>query len=70
MWNEHFGIGVVEMMAAGLLTIAHDTGGPKSNIVVPLNGQRTGYLASTEEEYAGAIYRILLDFIGLKQSSG
>jgi hypothetical protein len=23
MWNEHFGIGIVEMMAAGLLTIAH-----------------------------------------------
>jgi hypothetical protein len=23
MWNEHFGIGIVEMMAAGLITIAH-----------------------------------------------
>lgn len=23
MWNEHFGIGVVEMMAAGLITVAH-----------------------------------------------
>ena len=28
MWNEHFGIGVVEMMAAGVVTIAHDSGGP------------------------------------------
>merc|ERR1712098_331331 len=28
MWNEHFGIGIVEMMAAGLLTIAHRSGGP------------------------------------------
>ena len=27
MWNEHFGIAVVEMMAAGLITIAHDSGG-------------------------------------------
>ena len=23
MWNEHFGIAVVEMLAAGLITIAH-----------------------------------------------
>lgn len=23
MWNEHFGIGVVECMAAGLITVAH-----------------------------------------------
>lgn len=23
MWNEHFGIGVVDMMAAGLITVAH-----------------------------------------------
>ena len=27
MWNEHFGIGVVEMQAAGMITIAHDSGG-------------------------------------------
>lgn len=29
MWNEHFGIGVVESMAAGLIMIAHASGGPK-----------------------------------------
>lgn len=23
MWNEHFGIGIVECMAAGLITVAH-----------------------------------------------
>ena len=57
MWNEHFGIGVVEMMSAGLITIAHDSGGPKSDIVVPWNSQLTGLLASTPEEYAGAIYK-------------
>jgi len=59
MWNEHFGIGVVEMMAAGLITIAHNSGGPRSDIVVPLpeNGQPTGLLASTPQEYADAIYK-------------
>ena len=27
MWNEHFGTSVVEM-AAGLVTVAHNSGGP------------------------------------------
>jgi len=55
MWNEHFGIGVVEMMAAGLITIAHNSGGPKSDIVRP----KTGYLACSEEEYAETMYSVL-----------
>ena len=33
MWNEHFGIGVVELMASGVVAIAHDSGGPKLDIV-------------------------------------
>ena len=56
MWNEHFGIGVVEMMAAGLLVVAHNSGGPKADIVTPLHGNKqTGYLAATDEEYADAM---------------
>ncbi|KAJ2726329.1 asparagine-linked glycosylation protein [Coemansia sp. Benny D115] len=35
MRDEHFGIGIVEMMAAGLLTIAHDSAGPKLDIITP-----------------------------------
>jgi alpha-1,2-mannosyltransferase len=34
MWNEHFGISVVEMMAAGLVVIAHNSGGPKMDIIL------------------------------------
>ena len=49
MWNEHFGICVVELMAAGLVTIAHRSGGPKSDII---EEGRTGFLAETAEEYA------------------
>ncbi len=33
MWNEHFGISVVEMMAMGLVVIAHNSGGPKADII-------------------------------------
>ncbi|CAM9871147.1 unnamed protein product, partial [Laminaria digitata] len=54
MWNEHFGIGVVEMMAAGLVTIAHWSGGPAEDIIVPIAhiGMTTGFLAKTPEGYA------------------
>jgi alpha-1,2-mannosyltransferase len=55
MWNEHFGIGVVESMAAGAITLAHNSGGPRSDILVPWGGQRTGFLAATPEEYADAL---------------
>ena len=42
MWNEHFGIGVVEYQAAGLISVVHDSGGPKEDIVVEMEGQPTG----------------------------
>jgi alpha-1,2-mannosyltransferase len=34
MHQEQVGIGIVEMMAAGLLTIAHNPGGLSTNIIV------------------------------------
>ena len=83
MWNEHFGIGVVEMMAAGLVTVAHNSGGPKSDIIVrpwDLNGvpnynkKPTGCLASTAREYASAMNIIITkgpqseDIIKIRQS--
>lgn len=42
MWNEHFGIGVVEYQAAGLISVVHDSGGPKGDIVVDFAGGPTG----------------------------
>lgn len=33
MEDEHFGISVVELMASGLLTIAHNSAGPKQDII-------------------------------------
>lgn len=58
MIDEHFGIGVVECMASGLVTIAHNSAGPKMDIVVPHKGQKSGFLAETEEEYANCFYTI------------
>ncbi|KAF1743218.1 hypothetical protein MXB_2028 [Myxobolus squamalis] len=33
MVQEHFGIGIVEMMASGLVVVAHESGGPKRDIM-------------------------------------
>jgi len=57
MWNEHFGIGVVEMLAAGVVCIAHNSGGPALDII---DDRRTGRLATTEQEYADAMADLLL----------
>lgn len=59
MWNEHFGIGVVECMAAGTIILAHKSGGPKLDIVVPYDNGPTGFLADDEDSYADAMERIL-----------
>lgn len=45
MWNEHFGIGVVEYQAAGLISVVHASGGPKMDIVVDIDGGPTGETA-------------------------
>ena len=42
MWNEHFGIGVVEYQAAGLICVVNDSGGPKADIVVDVDEEPTG----------------------------
>lgn len=70
MKDEHFGIGVVELMvtpflsyaktdrflflilswqAAGVVPIAHNSAGPKEDIVVTWQGSKTGFLATTAD---------------------
>ena len=56
MRQEHFGIGIVEMMAAGLVTIAHNSGGPQTDIV---EQGETGFLTTTADDYAEAIHQAL-----------
>jgi len=56
MWNEHFGIGIVEMMAAGAIVLAHKSGGPKMDII---DEGQTGFLASDIDSYATMMRQIL-----------
>lgn len=59
MVDEHFGISVVEYMAAGAVPIAHNSAGPKMDIVLEEDGQQTGFLAQNVDEYAEAILKVL-----------
>ncbi|XP_046475881.1 GDP-Man:Man(3)GlcNAc(2)-PP-Dol alpha-1,2-mannosyltransferase [Neodiprion pinetum] len=59
MWNEHFGIGIVECMAAGLIMVAHASGGPKADIIETQRGSQTGFLAENEKEYAKVMAYIM-----------
>lgn len=59
MVDEHFGIGVVELMAAGLITVANRSGGPLLDIIETSEASRLGFLATTAEEYAHTLKFIL-----------
>lgn len=60
MSNEHFGIGIVECMAAGCVMVAHDSGGPKMDIMKEWKGQLTGFLADSVRVYAEYLYDIFM----------
>lgn len=75
MHDEHFGICVVEYMAAGVVPVAHESAGPKLDIVVPAltardadkvqaeedpeGGKTVGMLANTTEEFAECLYTLV-----------
>ena len=45
-------------MAAGTVILAHNSGGPKLDIVTDFNQQKTGYLADDIQSYAVAMETI------------
>lgn len=55
MRDEHFGISVVELQRAGLITLAHRSGGVALDIV---QDGVTGFLVDTAEDYAQAILHV------------
>ena len=63
MYAEHFGIGNVEGLAAGLIPVVHRSGGPFLDIVVPVKDdegveREVGLHAETVDEYASAFERV------------
>ncbi|KIK36874.1 glycosyltransferase family 4 protein [Suillus luteus UH-Slu-Lm8-n1] len=59
MVDEHFGINVVEFMAAGVIPVTHASGGPLHDIVVPLDGEATGFHARDPQSFANAMHAVL-----------
>lgn len=59
MLDEHFGISVVEQMAAGLIMVAHRSGGPLLDIIETSESSRLGFLAQTPQEFAYIIKFVL-----------
>jgi len=55
MINEHFGIGVVECLAAGLITLTHASGGPKLDMIT--DGVN-GFLATDSHSFCETLYKI------------
>ncbi|XP_032457380.1 GDP-Man:Man(3)GlcNAc(2)-PP-Dol alpha-1,2-mannosyltransferase-like [Nasonia vitripennis] len=59
MWNEHFGISVVDGLAAGLIMVANASGGPKADIIDTKDKIRNGFLAKDADEYTKIIISII-----------
>jgi alpha-1,2-mannosyltransferase len=54
MINEHFGIVVVEFQANGVIPLAHNSAGPKEDIVT----EKFGYLARSKQEFTECLLNI------------
>lgn len=61
MRNEHFGIAVVELMASGIITIAHNSAGPREDIIGG-SPDVVGYLANTEDDYVTFVKQAFTSF--------
>lgn len=62
MWNEHFGIAVVEYAAAGLIPLVHASAGPLLDIVVPWDTTtKTQAIQEDETNNTGFFFRDVSD---------
>ncbi|OEH80512.1 hypothetical protein cyc_06349 [Cyclospora cayetanensis] len=60
MREEHFGIAVVEQLAAGCCCVAHCSGGPASDILVARSGEKAESLSPSAARGAGCAAEVVL----------
>lgn len=58
---EHFGIAIVELMASGIITVAHKSAGPLKDII-GRSPEAVGYLAETKQDYSFAVKLALVNY--------
>lgn len=61
MIDEHFGISVVEMLAGGLVVLAHDSAGPKDDILGNHTHAIYGLLAKDDRDFNESFHRMIED---------
>lgn len=61
MKKEHFGIAVVELMSSGIITIAHNSAGPKEDIIGGAPNA-VGYLADSQEDYSFFVRKAMMEY--------
>ena len=67
MKSEHFGITLIEMMAAGLIVVTHNSAWAKDDILVcDKLGNKPGFLVDTEDDYVNQIEEILVRYEQIK----
>jgi len=59
MKAEHFGISIVEMMAAGIVVLADNSAGPKYDIIQQGNNSIKGYLCETDENFVDGLIQVM-----------
>lgn len=62
MIDEHFGISVVEMLAGGLITLAHNSAGPKDDILGNHTHALYGYLANDDKEFNTTLHTLIENY--------
>jgi alpha-1,2-mannosyltransferase len=62
MIAEHFGITLIEMMAAGLILVTHKSAGAEDDILKNEGGDKPGFLVKTKENYVEQLYEIIINY--------
>lgn len=62
MIDEHFGISVVEMLSGGLITLAHNSAGPKDDILGNHTHALYGLLANDDKDFNVTFNQMIEDY--------